>query len=104
MFKIYFGNAADQPHNSAQHNTTSFLTLQKKRAFLFLQSQLTRQYFYYALHNGSNLLMLNVVRQKPTHLFANSKKCGGGDLTNKPQLDPHQSPTSPAYDLFQCAQ
>ncbi|PIZ04572.1 MAG: hypothetical protein COY58_03740 [Gammaproteobacteria bacterium CG_4_10_14_0_8_um_filter_38_16] len=33
---------------------------------------LTPQYFYYALHNGANLLMLNVVRRKPLFSFFRS--------------------------------
>lgn len=53
---------------------------------------LTQQYFYYALHNGANLLMLNLVRRKP--LFDSSTKnielaaigkLGGGVLLPHPE-------------------
>jgi len=59
----------------------------------FNQNQvLTRQYFYYALHNGANLLMLNLVRRKSifdfyrTNLeFALIGKIGAGVMLPHPE-------------------
>lgn len=55
-------------------------------------SVLTRQYFYYVLHNGANLLALNLVRRKPMfdffgHRFqlAGISKIGGGIVIPHPE-------------------
>lgn len=53
---------------------------------------LTSQYFYYALHNGANLLMVNIVRRKPLFHFGRSQfelaalgKFGGGVVLPHPE-------------------
>lgn len=53
---------------------------------------LTRQYFYYALHNGANLLMVNVIRRKPMLDFYRTNlelaaigKIGGGVMLPHPE-------------------
>src|SRR3989338_873203 len=55
-------------------------------------SVLTRQYFYYALHNGANLLMLNLVQRKSMVDFfddrfqlAGISKIGGGVVIPHPE-------------------
>lgn len=53
---------------------------------------LTSQYFYYALHNGANLLMVNLVRRKPVIEFPKADlqlaaigKLGGGVMLPHPE-------------------